>query len=66
MPEQIRSRSETDDPRPTVSFVDGPHRPFADVDGGAHIVRMPDAGRQVRMMFWNMYMFRDVYMFWGM
>ena len=58
MPEQIRSRSETDDPRPTVSFVDGPHWPFADVDGGAHIVRMPVAGHQERMML-CMYMFWD-------
>lgn len=59
MPEQIRSRSETDDPRPTVSFVDGPHWPFADVDVGAHIVRMLVAGHQERMML-------CMYMFWDM
>ena len=35
------------------------------VDGGGRIARVPDAGGQERMMFWNMYMFGDMHVFRG-
>ena len=35
------------------------------VDGGGRIARVPDAGGQERMMFWNMYMLWSAYMLRG-
>ena len=51
----------------------GPWRPGARtgsleillVDGGGRIARVPDAGGQERMMFWNMYMLWGAYMLRG-